>query len=373
MFLTILAAVLLVFSFPFTAISLGFKTLQATNKQRLRGLKRKKARTKGKNVLTKIKSKLHLGNKKSSAKSKKEKKLDDKIKVTKASNIALKTSQIGMKAVATLLRGMSSVCSILAPIELFLAILILVILLVSAIACVLLVNNNYVNLNNTKSNNSFSSGGNQSNQQITIEGDNSTWGNAYTTMWKWYCANINTYQHGKYLVFDNRDGFTACTVGYDKGDLTCDGTTDGGVGCHGRRHGYACNLLDNTLVADDCSAYVGACIDYLGLNYSSNASMNMGTDNIETYLGDSFELLTSSSPNFEAKVGDILVYSGHTEILAHIENNQFFVYSWGRVPDCVINNTEPTWSSRGNLSDMFNSNNGMKEPVLKIYRYKGGS
>lgn len=372
MFLTILAAVLLVFSFPFTAISMGFKTLQATNKQRLKGLKRKKARTKGKNTLTKIKSKLHLGNKKSSAKSKKEKQLDDKIKVTKVSNVALKTSQLSMKAIANLLRGMSSVCSTLAPIELFLVILILVILLVSAIACVLLVNNDYISFSGTTSN-SFSSGGGQNNQQVVVEGDNSTWENAYTTMWKWYCANVTTYQHGKYLIWESRDGFTACTDGYDKGDLTCDGTTDGGLGCHGKRHGYACNLLDGKLVSDDCSAFVGACIDYLGLNYSSNAGMWMGTDNMGTYLGDAFEVLTSSSPNFEAKVGDILVFEGHTEILAHIEDGKFYVYSWGRVPDCVINNTDATWAARGNLSDMFNSNNYMGKPVLKIYRYKGGN
>lgn len=360
MILTIIGVILLIFSFPFTAIALGFKTIQATNKVRLKSLKGKKEKGKGNSLINKIKSKLPKGNKK---KSKNEQKIDNQIKLTKASNVALKASQITAKAVANTLRGISSVCSILAPLELYLVVLVLILLIVSAIACVLLVNNDYIDLSgSTSSNNSLSSNENGFGQQqeVIVDDDNSTWVNAYTTMWKWYCSNVNTYQHGINLIWDSA-GNAVCNE-----YLSC-------LNSCGIRHGYSCNLLSGALVGDDCSAYVGACIDYLGLNYSSNAAMNMSSSNVANFVGDSFEAYTSSSPNFEAKEGDILCFSGHVEILAHIEDEKFYVYSWGRVPDCVINNTEATWAARGNLSDIFNSNNYMGRPVLTVYRYKGGN
>lgn len=144
----------------------------------------------------------------------------------------------------------------------------------------------------------------------TIIGDNSSWVAACQSMWDWYYANIDTYQNVK-------EG---------KGS--------------GTRKWYNCDLLDGKTVGDDCSAFVSACLGYAGLwsggwtsgsGWGSTTFANSGNST----LNENFNHFTPAdydNGTYVPRVGDILAYSGHVEIIAVVSDSGCKSWSWGSVP-----------------------------------------
>lgn len=151
------------------------------------------------------------------------------------------------------------------------------------------------------------------NDTQTIIGDNSSWLNSCQTMFDWYQTNIDTYLHNK-----QREGE------YKK---------------YSTRKYYDCNLLDNKGVADDCSAYVTACLIYAGyIPYQEGWTSHSFTYN-DKYKKELEQYFNHYTPedygvSYTPRVGDIVAYDGHVEILANIdENGKCWAWSWGSVPD----------------------------------------
>ena len=93
-------------------------------------------------------------------------------------------------------------------------------------------------------------------------GGNGKWIDCVKEMGKWYESNIHTYQTGT----DNH--------------------------AHGRKGWYKCPLVEGKDVADDCSGYVQACLNYFGVECPpiTTATMNMDAFKKmmeDIYAGDS--------------------------------------------------------------------------------------
>lgn len=141
-------------------------------------------------------------------------------------------------------------------------------------------------------------------------GSNSTWAKAVQSMGKWYEANIHTYQ--------NR---TPPNSG------------------SGSRKMYNCAVGDwKGKVADDCSGFVSACLQYFGVFKSgfipSSAGFTRGSDVASALSSKGFTKLAYSWDAVQPY--DIISYnngkSGHVEILAEKANSPKS-WGWGSVHD----------------------------------------
>ena len=147
--------------------------------------------------------------------------------------------------------------------------------------------------------------------QTQVFTDNSTWVACCTTMFDWYYANIHTYQADSYYN--------------DKGEKVP------------KRHNYSCDLV-GAGVGDDCSGYVSAVLVYAGFlpqsglyNYGSVAYKPDGA--AAQLISKYFNMYTHAdyvAGNYTPRPGDILVMTGHVEIIASVD--PVMAYSWGSVP-----------------------------------------
>lgn len=173
--------------------------------------------------------------------------------------------------------------------------------------------------------------------------DNSTWIKSCESMAQWYAKNVTTYQGS-----------------------TSNKST-------GVRKWYNCSLLDNKKVGDDCSAFVTACLAYAGFYPDWTSGSGLSSTSFcrgsrgSSLLSKHFKHYTPSELNglYKPKVGDIVAYAGHVEILARIdESGNCWAYSWG-----AISSVQPI--NRNVTSDVYIrkmwSNNTNK--VTDIWQY----
>ena len=153
----------------------------------------------------------------------------------------------------------------------------------------------------------YDTGGNGSSEgeNIPSAGSNSTWAKAVETMGKWYEANVHTYQ--------NR-------LPPAKGS--------------GVRKMYECSLI-NGKVADDCSGYVSACLQYFGA-FKKGLAPGSGGFTSDSKIASilekgGFKKMTYSWSAVQPY--DIISYNGHVEILA-VKGEHPKSWGWGSVHDC---------------------------------------
>ena len=141
-------------------------------------------------------------------------------------------------------------------------------------------------------------------------GSNSTWAKAVQSMGKWYQANVHTYQSN---------------TPPSKGS--------------GSRRMYNCSVGDwKGKVADDCSGFVSACLQYFGAFKSgfipSSAGFTKGSDVASALSSKGFTKLAYSWDAVQPY--DIISYnngkSGHVEILAEKASSPKS-WGWGSVHD----------------------------------------
>ena len=143
----------------------------------------------------------------------------------------------------------------------------------------------------------------EDNTDYTVDG---TWWNCVEKMGKWYEKNIHTYQ-----------GVSTNIKGQGK-------------------HYYTCKLI-NKSVADDCSGFIKACLQFFGLSELDpvtvvTATMQPDGTFDKILLRNGFTRFNYSFENLQ--VGDIICGGAatHTEIYAG--NNKS--YSWGNIHDGII-------------------------------------
>jgi len=140
-----------------------------------------------------------------------------------------------------------------------------------------------------------------------------SWLNAVETMGKWYEANVHTYQ----------------------------GTSSGAESCKGK-HFYECPLLTRSdrKVADDCSGFVKACLQYYGIKeidhiWLTTANMQPGSEFDKVIQKAGFQYMPYSKE--DRKPGDIMCgpASSHTEIFAGNIGGKAKSWSWGNIHDGI--------------------------------------
>ena len=156
---------------------------------------------------------------------------------------------------------------------------------------------------------------------------NGSWVSACENMWVWYCDNIRTYT----------------------------GSTDGHT-FSGVRDYYSCSLLNGTVVGDDCSGFVAACLGYA--NLVGTGTYGTGSPNSKWYanknnstLLQNFNCYTPAdydSGRYIPQVGDILAYEGHVEIIGLLGSKNGS-WSWGRVPDASVLSSHSTVNRASDL------------------------
>ena len=136
------------------------------------------------------------------------------------------------------------------------------------------------------------------------QGSNSTWAKSVQSMGKWYEANVHTYQGNRPPA---------------KGS--------------GNRRMYDCPLT-NGKVADDCSGFVSACLQYFGVfknGQVTNSNGFTGDANIaKTLEAGKFARMKYSWETVQPY--DIISYNGHVEILAE-KGDSLKSWGWGSVHD----------------------------------------
>lgn len=135
-------------------------------------------------------------------------------------------------------------------------------------------------------------------------GVNSSWAKAVQSMGKWYQENVHTYQN---------------STPPSKGS--------------GTRKMYDCPLI-NGKVADDCSGYVSACLQYFGTFKKGfvpgSSGFNQGSDIADILKSNGFTKLKYSWDIVQPY--DIIAYNGHVEILAE-KSEHPKSWGWGSVHD----------------------------------------
>lgn len=155
---------------------------------------------------------------------------------------------------------------------------------------------------------------NESTNIVTSSEFNGEWLEAIEVMADWYIDNINTY----------------CTREYPP-------NTSSGLIVDGRKS-YPCDLFpDNKGVSDDCSSFAWACLAYYGAVDSPTGAPNSKgykSEDIQSELssgGFKYHLVDSSTV---FKAGDILVKSGHIEVLVGDNGDRTYkTFGWGTVRD----------------------------------------
>lgn len=155
----------------------------------------------------------------------------------------------------------------------------------------------------------------------------SDWMKAYQEMGIWYASNINTYCSRP----DNSDGTK-----------------------YGRTW-YSCPLLGGSTVGDDCSSFVTACLAHAGIKkgYAGGSAPSSGLfapdsgDPIITELMSAGFKWVPYSSSYVPTAGDIILMTGHIEIVAGYSGDKVYVYSWGNNYSFVSGRGLPhVWSSR---------------------------
>ena len=139
---------------------------------------------------------------------------------------------------------------------------------------------------------------------------NSSWAKAVESMGKWYESNVYTYQQTPQTRPNPQRGT-------------------------GNRKYYNCSLVNGT-VADDCSGFVSACLQYFGVFKSGN---NGGVSPSSSAFASKDLLLKKGFKSFKFDKGavkpyDIVAKKGHVEIIANEKaytENGTKSWSWGSV------------------------------------------
>lgn len=133
-------------------------------------------------------------------------------------------------------------------------------------------------------------------------GGNGKWIDCVKEMGKWYESNIHTYQTGT----DNH--------------------------AHGRKGWYKCPLVEGKDVADDCSGYVQACLNYFGVECPPITTATMNMDAFKKMMEDAgFTHYEGKFDPSNLQEGDIICGgpATHTEIYAGDSHS----WSWGSIHD----------------------------------------
>ncbi len=155
----------------------------------------------------------------------------------------------------------------------------------------------------------------------------SDWMKAYQEMGMWYANNINTY----------------CS------------NPDNSKGTAGGRTWYSCPLLGGSTVGDDCSSFVTACLAYADIHkgYVGGSAPRSGeftpdNDNVivSELMSAGFKWVPYSS-SYVPTAGDIIIMTGHIEIIAGYSGDKVYVFSWGNNYSFASGRGLPhSWSSR---------------------------
>ena len=152
-----------------------------------------------------------------------------------------------------------------------------------------------------------------SNMFCGLGGYPGSWIAAVEKMGEWYETNIHTYQHSK-SASDPIKG----------------------------KKMYVCPLLTrtNNNVADDCSGFVKACIQYFGIKeidhiWVTTSAMQPGSEFDKVLRNNGFQYMIYSKE--VRKVGDIMCGGpgSHTEIYAGTFGGKHRSYSWGNIHDGI--------------------------------------
>ena len=365
MFAALIGVIMFIITLSMKTVMLGMKTTMMLTEKVLE----KKAKAgKFTNVVNKVKARVSGGKKKPN----KGRQAKQQLVAMKAARVAFEMS---MKAMISLVNGIGTVLGWLgALIDSVISIYaVLVVLAACAVILVIFVLTKDGGVIQTMMSTQAQSGYvSSAGGEVAVTGDNSTWFASCTSMWQWYCSNVNTYQHR----------INHCSSGND-GTLECNGNPACSGGSNGKgyyRHGTSCSLLGGELAMDDCSAYVGACLRYHGV-------INSGHNGLGSSAFKPGESL-SQNPSFTSKfkmyypsdygstytpqVGDIMVQNGHVEIFAGEIDGHGTSYSWGSVPECVRKGTGCQAVNRADMSTYVNrlySNGG---EIVCIWQYVGG-
>ena len=130
----------------------------------------------------------------------------------------------------------------------------------------------------------------------SVGGSASGWLDAVEKMGRWYSQNVNTYQGG----IDNK---------------------------HKRARKYYDCPLSNDKVADDCTAFVCACVRFFGIDMPDQATITMqpGTAWDRKMQANGFKLIPYDRSSLQA--GDIMLTGGQGHASICGGNNKF--WDWG--------------------------------------------
>lgn len=153
------------------------------------------------------------------------------------------------------------------------------------------------------------------------------WMKAYQEMGMWYANNINTYCSRP----DNSDGTK-----------------------YGRTW-YSCPLLGGSTVGDDCSSFVTACLAHAGIKkgYVGGSAPRSGEFTPDSSNAVVSELMSAGfkwipyNSSYVPTAGDIIIMTGHIEIIAGYSGDKVYVFSWGNNYSFVSGRGLPhAWASR---------------------------